>query len=69
MKAEAGTVYTCPMHPEVLSDKPGKCPKCGMSLKEKKTSAAYACPMHPEVKSERPGECPKCGMDLEKVAK
>lgn len=24
--------YTCPMHPEVTSDKPGKCPKCGMSL-------------------------------------
>jgi hypothetical protein len=26
------TVYTCPMHPEVISDKPGKCPKCGMTL-------------------------------------
>ena len=24
--------YTCPMHPEVISDKPGKCPKCGMDL-------------------------------------
>ncbi|MEI7542760.1 MAG: heavy metal-binding domain-containing protein [bacterium] len=24
--------YTCPMHPEVISDKPGKCPKCGMEL-------------------------------------
>jgi len=24
--------YTCEMHPEVLSDKPGKCPKCGMEL-------------------------------------
>ena len=29
-------VYTCPMHPEVTSDKPGKCPKCGMSLQIKK---------------------------------
>lgn len=24
--------YTCPMHPEVIKDKPGKCPKCGMKL-------------------------------------
>ena len=24
--------YTCPMHPEVTSDKPGQCPKCGMNL-------------------------------------
>ena len=28
--------YTCPMHPEVVSDKAGKCPKCGMDLVEKK---------------------------------
>lgn len=28
-------VYTCPMHPEVQSDKPGQCPKCGMDLVEK----------------------------------
>ncbi len=26
------TLYTCPMHPEVISDKPGRCPKCGMKL-------------------------------------
>src|SRR5438105_15905965 len=24
--------YTCPMHPEVITDHPGKCPKCGMTL-------------------------------------
>lgn len=29
--------YVCPMHPDVRSDKPGKCPKCGMNLiKDKK---------------------------------
>lgn len=30
--AVAGTVFTCPMHPEVQQDHPGNCPKCGMSL-------------------------------------
>ncbi|MES2462686.1 MAG: heavy metal-binding domain-containing protein [Armatimonadota bacterium] len=25
-------LYVCPMHPEVTSKKPGKCPKCGMNL-------------------------------------
>jgi RND family efflux transporter MFP subunit len=25
-------LYTCPMHPDVISDKPGKCPECGMNL-------------------------------------
>ena len=26
------TTYTCPMHPEVVSDEPGHCPECGMKL-------------------------------------
>jgi rRNA maturation endonuclease Nob1 len=30
--------YTCTMHPEVLSDKPGKCPKCGMELVKKESA-------------------------------
>jgi len=28
--------FVCPMHPEVTSDKPGECPKCGMEMVEKK---------------------------------
>jgi len=28
--------YTCPMHPEIIRDEPGNCPKCGMTLVEKK---------------------------------
>jgi FtsP/CotA-like multicopper oxidase with cupredoxin domain len=61
----ATVAYTCPMHPEVISDEPGKCPKCGMKLMA--TEAApieYACPMHPEVVSDQADRCPKCGMKL-----
>lgn len=29
-------MYTCKMHNEVMSDKPGKCPKCGMTLVKQK---------------------------------
>jgi hypothetical protein len=35
-KSEKAVQYTCPMHPEVVQDKQGKCPKCGMDLVEKK---------------------------------
>jgi hypothetical protein len=35
-KMDMAKTYTCPMHHEVVSDKPGKCPKCGMELVEKK---------------------------------
>jgi hypothetical protein len=38
--------YTCPMHPEVVSDKPGKCPKCGMTLVKKTGKPAMDSPMH-----------------------
>lgn len=27
--------YSCPMHPEVTSDNPGECPKCGMKMEMK----------------------------------
>lgn len=30
--------YTCPMHPEVVADAPGRCPKCGMALVRKDTA-------------------------------
>ena len=32
LPSDEATVYTCPMHPEVVSDEPGSCPKCGMKL-------------------------------------
>jgi FtsP/CotA-like multicopper oxidase with cupredoxin domain len=61
---EEPVLYACPMHPEVTSQEPGRCPKCGMKLLATTTTTIYACPMHPEVTSQEPGRCPKCGMKL-----
>lgn len=65
---EGAVGYSCPMHPEVTSDQPGRCPKCGMKLLVAATPATgptnYACPMHPEITSDQPEHCPKCGMKL-----
>ena len=58
-------VYVCPMHPEVVSEEPGSCPKCGMKLlAQAAEETTYVCPMHPEVTSDKPDRCPKCGMKL-----
>ena len=32
INGEQSVLYTCPMHPEIQSNNPGKCPKCGMDL-------------------------------------
>ncbi len=70
--------YVCPMD-GYTSDKPGKCPNCGMDLVEPPTSSeathstdstsgqiahkTYVCPMDGYT-SDQPGTCPKCGMGL-----
>ena len=79
--------YTCPMtegcptnnHGFVKSDKPGKCPVCGMTLipvmNEKSNIAPasedpppklYTCPMaaDADIVSDKPGDCPRCSMTL-----
>jgi len=63
--------YFCPMCPEVESNKPGDCPKCGVRLERNPAyrspanKTIYTCPMHPEIEQDHPGDCPICGMRLE----
>jgi P-type Cu+ transporter len=62
------------MCPGVESEKPGDCPKCGMSLELNRThkkpvsKTIYTCPMHPQIEQDHPGDCPICGMTLEPKA-
>ena len=63
--------YTCPMHPDVVSNKPGKCSKCNMDLSlskkeqmKREVTKTYTCPMHTEVVSAHSGTCPKCSAQL-----
>ena len=37
--AAEGTIFTCPMHPEIRRPKPGNCPKCGMALEPEMSSS------------------------------
>jgi len=39
--ATEGALYTCPMHPEIVSKEPGRCPKCNMKLVTKKMEGGH----------------------------
>lgn len=72
--------YFCPMHPDVVHDEPGTCPKCRMKLLMMTPELAnevsqadpiaslpagtWYCPMDAEHIQEGPGRCPKCNMKL-----
>ena len=58
--------YSCPMHPEVVSDKPGECPKCGMEL-EHTDGAASAKKFAMGFKVSP--EAPKAGQPVELTLK
>jgi hypothetical protein len=76
--------YACPMDVDpaergpYFSSKPGKCPRCGMTLKPlaelpwaqallaaREGDVAYTCPDHQGVFSTKAGRCPRCGKPLE----
>jgi FtsP/CotA-like multicopper oxidase with cupredoxin domain len=64
-ESDGPVVYSCLMHPDVVSEEPGHCPECGMKLLAVEAPAVtYTCPMHPEVVGGEPGHCPDCGMKL-----
>lgn len=71
LQAQVSTVYVCPMHADVSSKVPGKCPKCSMTLVAAgagEDQQFYACPMHADVMSTKEGKCPKCQMALVKMS-
>ena len=65
--------YVCPMHPQIIKDKPGSCPICGMDLIQKEAEEEqeaaekkllyWVAPMDPSYRRDGPGKSPM-GMDL-----
>ena len=63
--------YNCPLHHDVVSNKPGKCTNCNMDMTlskkeqmKKEVMKDYTCPMHREVVSNNAGRCSKCNTPL-----
>lgn len=50
---EAGrhSTYTCPMHPQIVQDKPGSCPICGMDLVKKVTAGGDSLTVNADLKA------------------
>lgn len=61
--------YSCPMHPEVVDNAPGKCPLCGMTMEKVRLALVWTCPVHTEQTRFEKGACRICGRDLIRVTK
>jgi hypothetical protein len=59
--------WSCPMHPDVIQDKKGKCPVCGMDLVAVRIDYVWSCPVHSVVEETHAGKCPICRRDLVQV--
>jgi hypothetical protein len=55
------TAYTCPMHPEVIQDQPGRCTKCGMDLVPKRDDSKSQGMNCKDME-----KCKEMGCDMEK---
>lgn len=64
MAQENKLVYTCPMHPEVQMEKPGNCPKCGMTLVKKTVTVKK-----PKSKQGKKEPAPVTAKDTSKLMK
>jgi hypothetical protein len=68
-------MYACPVHSDVLSDKPGTCPReeCGKALvyrivsDPKRVDQGCLCPMHPGKPLPGPAPCPDCHTPVKRV--
>ncbi|MEE4272131.1 MAG: efflux RND transporter periplasmic adaptor subunit [Thermoanaerobaculales bacterium] len=71
--AETG-LWTCGMHPNVISEEPGTCPICHMDLvpldidpdgaDTPPADSGWTCPVHDVIDEASSGECPICGREL-----
>src|SRR5215468_1576108 len=58
--------YICPMpgDEDIIEDKPGSCPRCGMELEGIRLDTVYTCLTNTAIVREQPGKCPTDGRDL-----
>jgi hypothetical protein len=61
--------WTCPMHPEVVDNREGKCPICSMTLVPVRLDVVWTCQTHTNIAEQQGGKCRICRRDLVRVIK